>query len=248
MRTLAAWHSRAEREKWPTASRRTKPQALNLQQGTMTERDSKNALAAYGIRVTRETLAADLPAALAAAKAIGYPVALKIESPDIAHKTDAGVVRLGIADPKALEIAYAEITAAAARITPAPRIAGVLVAEMVSPGLEMMVGVTQDPQFGPIVTVGIGGVLVELLADVQVGLAPVTPAEARGMIDRLKGRRLLDGYRGSPAVDIEALVDTVVRLSELAADHADRISEIDVNPVIMGDKGGIAVDALLVVN
>lgn len=248
MRTLASWHSRAEREKWPAAARRTKPQALNLQQGTMTERDSKNALAAYGIRVTRETLAADLPAALAAAKAIGYPVALKIESPDIAHKTDAGVVRLGIADAKALEVAYAEITAAAARISPAPRVAGVLVAEMVAPGLEMMVGVTQDPQFGPIITVGLGGVLVELLADVQVGLAPVTPAEARGMIDRLKGRRLLDGYRGSPAVDIDALVDTVVRLSELAADHADRISEIDVNPVIMGGKGGVAVDALLVVN
>ena len=247
MRTLAAWHSRAEREKWPVAPRRTKPQKLSLRQGTMTERASKAALAAYGIRVTKETLATDLPAALAAAESIGYPVALKIESPDIAHKTDAGVVRLGVANAEALQHAYAEITAAAARVTPAPRIAGVLVAEMVAPGLEMMVGVTQDPQFGPIVTVGIGGVLVELLADVQVGLAPVTPAEARGMIDRLKGRKLLDGYRGSRAVDLDALVDIVVRLSELASDHADRITEIDVNPVIMGEKGGVAVDALLVV-
>lgn len=247
MRTLAAWHNRAAREKWPVPARRTTPQKLGLQQGTMTERDSKTALAAYGIRVTKETLAADLPAALAAAKAIGYPVALKIESPDIAHKTDAGVVRLGVTDPKALEIAYAEITAAAARIQPAPRVAGALVSEMVGPGLEMMVGVTQDPQFGPVVTVGIGGVLVELLADVQAGLAPVTPHEARSMIDRLKGRRLLEGYRGSKRVDIEALVDIVVRLSELAADHADRITEVDVNPVILGEKGGIAVDALLVV-
>lgn len=248
MRTLASWHARAEREKWPAAARRTTPQKLSLKPGSMTERDSKTALAAYGIRVTKEMLAADLPTALAAAKAIGYPVALKIESPDIAHKTDAGVVRLGVADDAALERAYAEITAAAARVKPAPRVAGVLVAEMVGAGLEMMVGVTQDPQFGPIVTVGVGGVLVELLADVQVGLAPVTPSEARHMIDRLKGRKLLDGYRGSRAVDVEALVDVVVRLSELAADHADRIEEIDVNPVIMGEKGGIAVDALLVVN
>ena len=214
----------------------------------MTERASKAALSAYGIRVTRETLAADLPAALAAAEAIGYPVAIKIESPDIAHKTDAGVVRLAITSADALRQAYAEISAAAARITPPARIAGVLVSEMIATGLEMMVGVTRDPQFGPVATVAMGGVLVEILGDVQVGLAPVTPAEAIDMIDRLKGRKLLDGYRGSKRVDIDALVDVIVRVSELAADHAQRISEIDVNPVIMGGQGAIAVDALIVVS
>ena len=248
MQTLAAWHRRAERAKWPATPRRTTPQALVLDAGTMTERASKAALAAYGIRVTRERLAADLPTALAAAEAIGYPVALKIECPDIAHKTDAGVVRLAITSADALRQAYAEISAAAAHITPPARIAGVLVSEMIATGLEMMVGVTRDPQFGPVVTVAMGGVLVELLGDVQVGLAPVTPAEAIDMIDRLKGRKLLDGYRGSKRVDIDALVDVIVRVSELAADHAQRISEIDVNPVIMGGQGAIAVDALIVVS
>lgn len=247
MQTLAAWHRRAERAAWPATPRRTMPQALALDAGTMTERASKAALVAYGIRVTNERLATDLPAALAAAEVIGYPVALKIESPDIAHKTDVGVVRLAITGADALRLAYADISAAAGRITPAPRVAGVLVSEMIASGVEMMVGVTRDPQFGPIVTVAMGGVLVELLGDVQVGLAPVTPAEALNMIDRLKGRKLLDGYRGSRRVDIDALVDVMVRVSELAADHAQRIAEIDVNPVIISEHGAIAVDALLVV-
>ncbi|MBL8376844.1 MAG: acetate--CoA ligase family protein [Burkholderiales bacterium] len=246
MHALAEWHERARRAAWPGAARRSQRRDLALAPGSMTERASKEALAAYGVRVTREGLAADLDAALTIAASIGYPVALKIESPDIAHKTDAGVVRLGVADAAALRVAYAEIVAAAGRLTPAPRVAGVLVAEMVSSGVEMVVGAKVDAQFGPLVTVGMGGVLVEIMQDVQVGLAPVTPTEARAMIDALKGRKLLDGYRGAPPCDVEALVDTVVRVSELIADHAGRIAEIDVNPVIMGATGGIAVDALFV--
>jgi acyl-CoA synthetase (NDP forming) len=213
----------------------------------MTERASKAALAAYGIRVTREALATDLAQAEAAAAKIGYPVALKIESPDIPHKTEAGVVRLNIKDATDLRRAYDEITAAAKRVQPAPRIAGVLVAEMVKPGLEIVIGAKLDPQFGPLVTVGMGGVLVELLRDVQVGLAPVTQAEARHMIDSLKGRQLFDGFRGAPPANIDALTDMVVRLSELIADHRDRITEIDINPVLLAADGGVAVDALLVV-
>ena len=248
MQALAAWHRRAARAAWPAAARTTAPAALALTPGTMTERDSKMALAAYGIRVTRETLALDCAAAERAAEEIGYPVALKIESPDIPHKTDAGVVRLGLADAADLRLAHQEIVAAALRVEPRPRIAGVLVAEMAPPGLEVVIGATVDPQFGPLVTVGMGGVLVELLADVQVGLCPVSPAEARDMIDRLKARRLFDGFRGAPPADVDAQIDMVVRLSELMADHADRIAEIDVNPVLLGSRGGIAVDALLVVN
>ena len=178
---------------------------------------------------------------------IGYPVALKIESPDIPHKTEAGVVRLNIKDATDLRRAYDEITAAAKRVEPTPRIAGVLVAEMVKPGLEIVIGAKIDPQFGPLVTVGMGGVLVELLNDVQVGLAPVTQAEARNMIDSLKGRKLFDGFRGAPPANMDALTDMVVRLSELIADHRDRITEIDINPVLLAPDGGVAVDALLVV-
>jgi len=247
MQTLAAWHRRAERAAWPASARLTTPAALDLVSGTMTERASKAALAAYGIRVTREALATDLAGAEAAAAQIGYPVALKIESPDIPHKTEAGVVRLNIHNASDLRHAYDEITGAAGRVQPAPRIAGVLVAEMVKPGLEIVIGASIDPQFGPLITVGLGGVLVELLRDVQVGLAPVTQAEARHMIDSLKGRQLFDGFRGAPPANIGALTDMVVRLSELIADHRERISEIDINPVLLTIDGGVAVDALLVV-
>jgi acetate---CoA ligase (ADP-forming) len=247
MQTLASWHRRAERATWPQSARLTRPVSLDLAPGTMTERASKAALAAYGIRVTREALATDLAAAEAAAAKIGYPVALKIESPDIPHKTEAGVVRLNIRNAADLHRAYEEITAAAERVEPPPRIAGVLVAEMVKPGLEIVIGAKIDPQFGPLVTVGMGGVFVELLRDVQVGLAPVTQAEARYMIDSLKGRPLFDGFRGAPPAHIDALTDMVVRLSELIADHRDRITEIDINPVLLAEDGGVAVDALLVV-
>ena len=247
MQTLAAWHRRAARAAWPVSPRLTQATPLDLAPGTMTERASKAALAAYGIRVTREALATDLATAEAAAARIGYPVALKIESPDIPHKTEAGVVRLNIQDGVALRRAYDEITAAAKRVQPAPHIAGVLVAEMVKPGLEIVIGAKLDPQFGPLVTVGMGGVLVELLRDVQVGLAPVTQTEARYMIDSLKGRQLFDGFRGAPPANIDVLTDMVVRLSELIADHRERITEIDVNPVLLAADAGVAVDALLVI-
>jgi acyl-CoA synthetase (NDP forming) len=246
MKALSAWHDRAKRAAWPKAERRSKRQDVVIRPGTMTERSSKTALAAYGLPTTRESLATDFAAAAKAARAIGYPVALKIESEDIPHKTEAGVVRLNIRDESALRTAHDEIVAAANRISPKPRIAGVLVAEMARPGLEIVVGAKVDPVFGPVVTVGMGGVLVEILRDVQVALAPVTPTEARAMIDRLKARKMLDGFRGAPPADVEALVDMVVRLSEFVADHGDKIAEIDVNPVLLGPKGGVAVDALIV--
>lgn len=248
MKVLAEWHRRAERAAWPRQPRLTKRQEISVKPGVMTERESKAALAAYGIPTTREILAADFGAAEKAAGEVGYPVALKIESEDIPHKTDAGVVRLGIKDAAELRRAYDSITVAAGRLAPPPRIAGALVSEMAKPGLEIVVGAKIDPQFGPLVTVGMGGILVELLRDVQVALAPVTPTEARDMIDRLKARKLLDGFRGARPANVDALVDIVVRLSELAADHADRIAEIDVNPVLLGEAGGVAVDALIVGN
>lgn len=248
MKTLADWHKRAERASWPASPRVTKRQTIKLAPGTMTERESKAALAAYGIPTTREVLARDFAAAEKAAREIGYPVALKIESEDIPHKTEAGVVRLGIKNAEELRKAYDAITLAASKLSPPPRIGGALVSEMAKPGIEIVVGAKIDPQFGPLVTVGMGGVLVELLKDVQVALAPVTQREARAMIDRLKARKILDGFRGAPPANVDALIDIVVRLSELIADHADKIAEIDVNPILLGDKGGVAVDALIVGN
>jgi hypothetical protein len=184
--------------------------------------------------------------AVAAAHAVGYPVVMKIESPGIAHKTEAGVVRLGLHDDDAVRRAYAEIMDAAGRIDPAPLVLGVLVQPMIAAGVEVVVGSRFDSTFGPVVLVGLGGIMVELLGDSTVELAPVNRRQALDMIHRLKGAKLLTGFRGSPAVDLDRLAGVVVAVSELSADHCDVIAEIDVNPVICGPGRVIAVDALII--
>lgn len=212
----------------------------------LSEREGKAIVAAYGVPVAGDHVVQDVEAAVSAAEVVGYPVVLKIESADIAHKTEAGVVRLGLANADQVRAAYAEIVAAAKRIEPAPRIAGVLVQPMIGKGLELVVGAQNDPTFGPMVVVGLGGVLVEVLKDSATELAPVTPEQAGDMLRRLKGYKLLTGYRGSPAVDIAAVERIIVAISELAFDHADAIAEIDVNPIICSPERAIAVDALIV--
>jgi acetyltransferase len=221
-------------------------QALAAAQGVLTERESKKVLSAVGVPVTHEALARDSDAAVQAAEAIGYPIALKIESPDIAHKTEAGVVRLNLRGPGALRVACEEVLAAARRHAPDAAIKGLLVQQMVDGGLELMVGSTTDRQFGPLITVGFGGTLVELLADTCTRLAPVSRLQALEMLGALRGARLLDGYRGSPAADRDRLADLIVRVSQLAAQFADQIDQIDVNPVIVSGARVTAVDALIV--
>jgi len=213
----------------------------------LSERWSKTLLTAYGIPVSRERVVQSRADAIdAAMEEVGFPCVLKIDSPDIAHKTEAGVVRLNLRDAEAVGTAYDEIAVAASRLTPPPRVDGVSVQEMVPAGLEMVVGMSQDPQLGPLMAVGLGGVLVELLRDAQVGLAPLGLPEAMAMIDRLRGRKLLDGFRGAPRVDPAMLADILVRVSELADDLKHEIAEIDVNPVILLPDRAVAVDALIV--
>ena len=214
--------------------------------GALTERESKKILSAYGIRVTRETLVGNADEAVAAAARIGYPVAMKAESADIPHKTEAGVVRLDLESEREVRRAYADIMAAVARLPGPPAVAGVVVQEMVMPGVEVILGIRQDPQFGTLVVCGLGGILVELLKDVAVALAPVDLRRARDLIRSLKGYPLLQGFRGSGAVNVEALAAMMCRLSELGTDLADEIGEIDVNPVILDANDGVAVDALVV--
>lgn len=215
---------------------------------SLTERDSKKILAAYGVNVTREKLVTSAEAAVATAEEIGFPVVMKAESPDIPHKTEAGVIRLNLKNAAEVRAAYDAILAAANRVTPAPRINGIVVQNMALAGTEMMVGARNDPQFGPLVTVGLGGIWVEVMRDTAFSLAPVSRLEAREMIQSLKSYKLLTGFRGTPPADIEQLVDTVCRVSELAADLSDEIAEIDVNPVLTGPDGCIAVDALVIRN
>ena len=183
-----------------------------------------------------------------AARGIGYPVALKIDSPDILHKTDAGLVRLGLRDEAAVRAAYAAVTAAAAKSAPQARVAGVLVQEMVTGGVEVIAGVSYDSQIGPMLLVGSGGVTVEVYGDVARRRCPIGHTEALEMIDEVKGAKLLRGFRGRPPADVDALADALVRVSHLAVHLRGQLSELDINPlmVLPVGQGVKAADALVV--
>jgi acetate---CoA ligase (ADP-forming) len=186
--------------------------------------------------------------AVAAAQSIGRPVALKVQSADIVHKTEAGAVVLDLADAEAVRTAYDRVIASCRRYSPSAHIDGVLVQPMVPPGREVILGIHRDPTWGLLLMVGLGGVLVEALGDVALAPVPLDHAAARALIGSLKGGKLLAPYRGAPAADVAALAELMVRLSHFALDHADDIASIDLNPVIVHEHGeGVSVaDALLV--
>lgn len=213
---------------------------------TLTEREVKQVLAAYGVPVVGERLVDSADAAVAAAVELGLPVALKVESSDLPHKTEAGVLRLGLRDEAAVRAAYAEVMANANKVEPPPRINGVLVQPMLPSGVEIMVGARIDPLFGPLLVVGLGGIFVELLKDSAIALAPVSRGEALEMLSGLKGADILRGFRGAEPVDTERLADAICRISELVADQRDGIAELDVNPLICSGGRVVAVDALIV--
>jgi acetate---CoA ligase (ADP-forming) len=213
---------------------------------TLTEREAKEVLALYGVPVVGELVAQDVDEAVNAAGSLGYPVVLKVESPDLPHKTEAGVVRLHLRNADEVREAHQIIMARANAVEPPPRINGVLVQKMVPQGIEMVVGARIDPLFGPLVVVGLGGVLVELLQDSALAPAPVTRDEALELLNQLKGARLLDGFRGMPAVDRGGLAEVICGISAFAADHREAIAELDINPLICLGDSMVAVDALIV--
>jgi acetyltransferase len=211
----------------------------------LSESESKQVLAAWGIPATREILTQSSDAAVDAAQRLGYPVALKIDSPDIAHKTEAGVVRLGLRDADAVVRAYEDVMVNASTHAPNAAIAGALIQEMVVGGAEVIVGVSYDPQLGPMLLFGSGGVLVEVYDDVAHRHCPVTRAEALDMIAEVKGAKLLRGFRGRPAADVDTLADTLVRVSHLAVHLEGKLAELDINPLMVLPTGVKAVDALV---
>ena len=213
----------------------------------LTEFEAKKVLAAYGIRVTREFLAVDADDAMRLARSIGLPVVMKIQSSDIPHKTEAGGVRVGVPDDSAVATAFAEIVASARAYSPQAAIDGVLVQEMVSGGTELIVGIVNDPVFGPAIMVGLGGVFAEVFNDTSFRLAPITRSEAASMLTELKAFPVLDGARGRPKADIEAVIETLLRLSALAVDLRDDLAELDVNPLVVlpAGQGVFALDALI---
>jgi len=256
---LAAWNRRAAqriamaREPAQTTTRidaasvgRAAALLRQSSNNVLTERASKAVLACYGIPVVTEVLVQNVSEALAHAAQIGYPLVIKVESPDLPHKTEAGVIRLDIRDAAALTSAYEQVMRNAGKIMPRPRINGVLMQPMIEAGIEVMVGARVDPQFGPLVVVGLGGIFVELLKDSALAIAPVSRSEAQAMLKSLKGDALLNGFRGAPGVNRELLADVICRVSQFALDHQDQISEIDVNPFLCSAERVIAVDALIV--
>ncbi|WP_033286519.1 acetate--CoA ligase family protein [Streptomyces sp. NRRL F-525] len=223
-----------------------KAQALMSPGRQLSEHAAKQLLRAYGIRVPREQLVTSAAAAVRAAGLVGYPVVMKASGAQIAHKTELGLVKVGLTSASQVRDAYRELTDIARYedVT----LDGVLVCQMVERGVEMVVGVTQDELFGPTVTVGLGGVLVEVLRDVAVRVPPFGEEAARDMLGELRGRPLLDGVRGRPPADLDALVEVILRVQRMALELGDVLSELDINPlmVLPRGQGAVALDALAV--
>jgi hypothetical protein len=180
-----------------------------------------------------------------AAKRIGFPVVMKIVSADILHKSDLGLVAVGVRDEDDAKRTYKLMMATAKKAAPKATIDGVLVAEMVQ-GIETVVGVAHDDLFGPVVMFGLGGVFIEVLKDVTFRVPPFTTRDATSMLDELAGAAMLDGLRGVPAANRPALVDALMKIQHLAVDLSDQVAELDINPLLAGPKGVVAADALIV--
>lgn len=217
---------------------------------TLSEFESMRLLSGYGIPLPKGGLAEDPEQAAALAEEVGYPVVLKVASADIGHKSDMGGVKLHLNDAPAVRAAYAEIMNNARTNAPKAKVDGVFVQRMLEPGMEVILGVSKDPQFGPCILCGLGGVFVEVFKDTAMLPAPVSRDEALVMIRSLKSLPLFTGYRGGAVLDMEALADLIASVSEFAADHRDTLEELDLNPVFVYErgKGVCAADALVVLS
>jgi acetyltransferase len=218
------------------------------QRPALSEYESKQLISAWGIPVSREAVADSAEAAVEAAQKIGFPVALKVDSPDILHKTEAGGIRLGLVDAAQVRAAFDQVISSARKYAPNAAINGVLVQEMVPDAVEVIAGVSYDPQLGPVLLFGTGGIMVEVYHDVALRLCPITRPEALDMVHQVRGVKLLQGYRGAPEADIDALADTLVKVSHLAVNLEGQLTELDINPlmVLPRGKGVKAADALAV--
>lgn len=257
LRALLTWKEAREAAReaepsWsPPPQAKERARAMLLAGGPiLAEWPARQALAPYGIGTDDgSVLAGNAREAVAAWQRIGRPVALKVQSPDVPHKTEAGALALGLASAEAISASFEQVLASALHFKPGARIEGILVQPMAAKGVEMILGIKCDERFGPMLVVGLGGVLVEVMGDAVLAPVPLCESEARAMLARLRGRRLLDGVRGAPPADVAALADVMVRLARFGADHADLVREIDLNPVIVhpAGKGITIVDALIVI-
>jgi acyl-CoA synthetase (NDP forming) len=211
----------------------------------LTEVESKELLKSAGIDVVDTRLATSKEEAVSISRRLGFPVALKIASPDIVHKSDAGGVRLGLRTASEVGKAYSQILQAVRQNYPQARVQGVAVQRMARPGVEVIIGMSKDAQFGPVLMFGLGGVLVEVLKDVSFRIVPLSPRDAAEMIREIKGYPLLEGYRGQEAVDISRLEELLLKVSEFVEQNPE-IMELDLNPIFAYSDGAVAADARVI--
>ncbi len=211
----------------------------------LTEIESKQLLKQVGISVIDTKLAPARDEAISASRQFGFPVVLKIVSPDIVHKSDAGGVKLGLRTSKQVGKAYDDILSAVKQKHPQAVIQGVSVQKMARPGVEVIIGMTKDAQFGPVLMFGLGGILVEILKDVSFRIVPLTKRDAGEMIREIKGYPLLEGYRGQEPVDVSKLEELLLKVSDFVEQNPE-VKEIDLNPVFAYSDGAVAVDARVI--
>lgn len=219
--------------------------ARNEGRQVLTEMESKKLIRSLGIETTEIKLATSEEEAVALAREIGFPCVLKVSSPDITHKSDAGGVKVGLASEAEVAEAYRAIISVCAEKFPEAVIEGVTVQNMAPPGLEVIVGMATDPQFGPVLMFGLGGVWVEVLEDVSFKIVPLTQTDAAKAVREIRAARLLDGFRGSEPVDTAALEEILLRVSEFVA-QTPEVIEMDLNPIFAYPHGAIAVDARVI--
>jgi len=218
-----------------------------LHQGrALSEHESKQLLSAYGIPVTDDRLVTSAAEAARAAADIGYPVVMKVSSPDLLHKSDLGLVEVGVTSAADVKRTYSELLERATKASKRATIEGVIVTELVKGGVETVVGVSTDELFGPVIMFGLGGVFVEVFEDVTFRVPPFDKDEANRMVREIKGFKLLEGTRGQKPANVRGLVDVIMRVQKLALDHADVLDELDINPLVVGPKRVVALDALAV--
>lgn len=231
-------------------TRKTKAAAATgelLRRGrALSEHESKQLLTAYGIPVTDDRLVTSAAEAARAAASIGYPVVMKVSSPDLLHKSDLGLVEVGVSSAAEVKRAYTELIERAHKADKKAAIDGVIVTELVKGGIETVVGVSTDELFGPVIMFGLGGVFVEVFEDVTFRVPPFDKAEANRMVREVKGFKLLEGARGQKPANVHGLVDVIMKVQKLALDHAEVLDELDINPLIVGPKRVVALDALAI--
>ncbi len=211
----------------------------------LTEVESKQLIKEAGISVSETRLATSREEAISISREIGLPVVLKIASPDVVHKSDAGGVKVGLKTPAQVGKAYDDILKSVGKEYPKAKIQGVSVQKMARPGVEVIIGMSKDAQFGPVLMFGLGGVLVEVLKDVSFRIVPLTRRDAAEMIREIKGYPILEGYRGQEPADVSSLEEIILKLSDFVEKNPE-VKELDLNPIFAYSNGAIAVDARVV--